>query len=72
LNQENEQELTLEELLQNVETITKQLEDSEISLEDSFALYEQGMKQLKRCKDKIDEVEKKMLVVNSNGELEQF
>lgn len=72
MNQENEQELTLEELLQNVETITKQLEDSEISLEDSFALYEQGMKQLKRCKDKIDEVEKKMLVVNSNGELEQF
>ena len=48
------------------------MESSEISLEDSFRLYETGMKKLKQCNDKIDKVEKKMLVINGQGELEPF
>ena len=43
-----------------------------ISLEDAFFLYEQGMKKLKECNDKIDKVEKKLLVLNGQGELEEF
>lgn len=48
------------------------MQDTEVSLEDSFALYEQGMKMLKNCNQKIDAVEKKMLKMNEQGELEEF
>ena len=30
------------------------------------------MKKLKQCNDKIDKVEKKMLMINGQGELETF
>lgn len=40
------------------------------SLEDAFYTYEKGMKKLKECNDKIEKVEKQMLVLNGQGELE--
>ena len=39
-----------------------------MSLEDSFQLYNKGMELLKICNDKIDTVEKKMLILDENGE----
>ena len=41
-------------------------------MEDSFSLYEQGIQKLKFCNEKIDHVEKKMLLLNKQGELEAF
>ena len=43
-----------------------------MDLDTSFALYESGMKKLKLCNEAIDKVEKKMLVLNEQGELEEF
>ena len=43
-----------------------------ISLEDSFLVYEQGMKLIKECNDKIDRVEKKVLELNAEGVLEEM
>lgn len=63
---------SLEDLLYEVEAILEQLEQGDISLEESFALYEQGICGLKLCNDKIDFVEKKMAVINSEGNLEEF
>ena len=37
-------------------------------MEDSFKLYHQGMELLKICNDKIDTVEKKMMVLDDSGE----
>ncbi len=65
-------ENSLEELFEEIEGILDRLEDKEISLEDSFLLYEQGMKKLKACNEKIDQVEKKMLMLNEHGELVNF
>ena len=62
----------LEDLFTEIEEILNHMESSEISLEDSFRLYETGMKKLKQCNDKIDKVEKKMLVIYEQGELESF
>ena len=42
------------------------------SLEDSFRLYKQGMELLKYCNDKLDTVEKKMLLMNEDGSLGEF
>ena len=62
----------LEELFIQMEEILEKMEDKDISLEDSFSFYEEGMKKLKQCNAKIDEVEKKMLVISAQGTLEEF
>lgn len=62
----------LEELFREIEDILDRMEDKELSLEDSFSLYEKGMKRLKQCNDRIDQVEKKMLMINGQGELVDF
>ena len=59
---------TLEEVFGKLDEVVKKLEGDTVSLEDSFRLYQQGMELLKVCNDKIDLVEKKMLVLDENGE----
>lgn len=59
-----EKESGLEELFEEIEDILNKMEDKDISLEQSFLLYESGMKKLKQCNEKIDQVEKKMLILS--------
>lgn len=66
------QEMTMEEVLKELDGIVERLESREISLEDSFALYQKGMELLRQCGSKIDTVEKKMLKLNEDGELSEF
>lgn len=67
-----QEELTLEESFDRLEEILTTLEDGEISLEDSFALYQKGMALVKSCNEKIDAVEKKILIMNEDGGLHEF
>jgi exodeoxyribonuclease VII small subunit len=61
-------ERTIEETLKDLEELIKKLESGESSLEKSFEYYETGMKLVKSCNDKIDKVEKKIIVLEENGE----
>lgn len=71
MSEENrKQEETLEEGFAQIEEMIARLEETDISLEDAFCTYEKGMKKLKECNDKIEKVEKQMLVLNEQGELE--
>ena len=65
-------ERTLEENFALLDQKIAQLENSEISLEDSFRVYKEGMELLKDCSSKIDTVEKKMLQIDENGEISEF
>ena len=65
-------ERTIEEGLQELDKIVEKLESREISLEDSFVMYQKGMEVLKQCSQKIDMVEKKMLQMNKDGDLSEF
>lgn len=58
---------TIEETFQELEVIIKKLESGESSLEESFDYYETGMKLVKSCNDKIDKVEKKIVVLEEDG-----
>ena len=58
---------TLEESFQKLEEIVGKMEKEDISLEDSFALYNEGMKVLKDCNDSIDTVEKKLMLLNGEA-----
>lgn len=64
--------ITIEEAFENLDNILEQLEDRDISLEDSFKMYNKGMELLKYCNDKIDTVEKQMLQIDDDGELNEF
>lgn len=66
------EEKTIEDSLQELDGIVERLESRDISLEESFAMYQKGMELLKQCSGKIDRVEKKMLKMNENGELSEF
>ena len=48
------------------------MEKPDVTLEQSFALYQQGMEELKQANAMLDEIEKAMLVMTENGELEEF
>ena len=67
-----EKEPTLEDCMQELDAILKALDGEEISLEDSFAMYQKGMTLLKICNEKIDTVEKKILIMNGDGGLDEF
>lgn len=61
-------EIKLEENFEKLNQIVDALEKPEVSLEDSFRLYQDGMKLLKSCSDSIDKVEKKLIKLSENGE----
>lgn len=58
------EEITIEETFDQLEEVIKQMEAKEISLEESFACYERGMKLVKACNDKLDKVEKQIIVLS--------
>ena len=66
------EDLTIEESLQELDLIVQRLESREISLEDSFVMYQKGLELLRQCSDKIDTVEKKMLKINEDGGFSEF
>lgn len=67
-----ETEKTIEEAFEELDILAEKLEDRETSLEDSFKLYKEGMELLKYCSSKLDTVEKKMLMMNEDGTLDEF
>nr|WP_027872294.1 exodeoxyribonuclease VII small subunit [[Eubacterium] cellulosolvens] len=69
---EAEQELSLEEAFAKLDQLVEKLEDREIPLEESFAIYKEGMDLLKISREKIDTVEKKMMQIDADGELSEF
>lgn len=65
-------ELTLDETFERLEEAIGKLEQEDISLEESFRVYKEGMKLIKSCNEKIDKVEKEVLKLNADGKLEEF
>lgn len=58
----------LEEAFEQLNQIITKLEQPDISLENSFSLYQEGMKLLKGCNDSIDKVEKELIILSEKVE----
>ena len=61
--------------LKKLEEVVEKLESDEVSLDESLKLFEQGVKLVRFCHTRLDEVEQKvqMLVADEKGErLEDF
>lgn len=62
------EEKSLETSFEEINEIINKLEQEDINLEDSFSLYQEGMKLLKNCNDTIDKVEKKLVILGEETE----
>ena len=72
VSEDQMQQKSLEEMFEELEDILEKTEGSQVSLEESFQLYKQGMTILKKCNDKIDKVEKEVLILDESGGLYEF
>lgn len=68
----DEKKRTLEETFAEIEDIIEQMEQPDVSLDESFQLYQKGVEGLKSCNDLLDEVEKKMQILTADGSLEEM
>ena len=61
-----------EEALEDLEKVVEQLESGELSLEGSLAAFEEGVRLVKYCNQKLTEVERKieLLVKDKEGKLQ--
>jgi len=61
-----------EEAVGELERVVEQLESGELSLEDSLAAFEKGVRLVKLCNQKLTEVERKieLLVKDKDGKLQ--
>ena len=56
--------ITIEESFASLDAIIEELQNGDLTLEESFQKYEEGMKSIKNCNTAIDKVEKKLEVIN--------
>lgn len=67
-----EEKLSLEEALGKLDETIARLQSEDVSLEESFNLYKEGMDYVKICSETIDQVEKKVLMLNQEGKLDEL
>lgn len=64
--------ITLEERFAHIEDIINSMEAGDVSLDQSFELYKNGLEEIKAANAMLDDMEKAMLVMNEDGGLEEF
>lgn len=72
MDKEKLQDHSLEDMFEMLDETVGKMENEELSLEETFQLYHKGMELLKYCNEKIDKVEKKMLVLDEEGTEHEF
>ena len=67
-----QEQFRLEEAFDRIEALLENLQDKDVTLEESFGLYQEGMGLLKLCNENIDHVEKQMLQIDEEGQTHEF
>ena len=68
----DQEQFRLEEAFDRIEALLGKLQDKDVTLEESFGLYQEGMGLLKLCNENIDHVEKQMLQIDEEGQTHEF
>lgn len=68
----DQNDFKLEEAFEKLDEMLDVLESPDISLEESFEVYKEGMTLLAKCNETIDQVEKKVLKLTEEGKLEEL
>ncbi|SDB12500.1 Exodeoxyribonuclease VII small subunit [Pseudobutyrivibrio sp. YE44] len=69
---EEKNETTIEQSFEILEDIITKMESSDISLDESFALYKTGMEELQHASSKIEQTKKAVMAISKDGSLEVF
>ncbi len=72
MSKEELENMSLEEAFSKIEKLMENMSSDNVTLEESFSLYKDGMELLKVCSDKIDTVEKKVMMLNQEGVTVEF
>lgn len=63
--------MNFEKSLNELEGIIEKMESGQLSLEESFGFFEQGVQLARRCQHALREVEQKVqILIEQNGELQ--
>ena len=62
-----ERDLTIEETFAAPDGLIDKLESGKGSLEDAFKNYEEGMRLVKSCNEKIEKIEKQIIVLSAEN-----
>lgn len=65
----NDISLSFEEALRELQTIVNQLEEGELTLEESLALYERGQALSKTCQKYLEEAHLRVEALTEDGEI---
>ncbi|MDR1721063.1 MAG: exodeoxyribonuclease VII small subunit [Endomicrobium sp.] len=64
--------LTFEKSLKRLEAIVSEMENANLDLDKSLALFSEGTELVKFCSEKLDETKKKVEIITSSGKVESF
>ena len=62
---------TIDEIFEKLDGVIAKMEEG-TSLEESFALYQEGVKLVKACNEKIERIEKQVLLLDEEGNTYEF
>lgn len=62
----NDEQMSLEEAFEELDSVIEQLENSDLPLEDTFNLYKKGVNLVEFCNKKIEKVECDIKKVTEN------
>ncbi len=62
-----EKRKSVEESFEMLDQMVEKLESSDVTLEESFRIYQRGMNLLKDVSEVLDDYEKKIQVLNADG-----
>ncbi len=62
--------MKIEEKFEEIDKIINSLEMNEASLDESFELYKKGMDIIKECNTEIEKVEKQIVILTQEDEIE--
>ena len=66
------EDINFEDALKELEKIAEELENGNLSLDESVSKFEDGMKLSKKCSDLLDTAEKKItMLINDNGTIKE-
>lgn len=63
----NNEPKTLEETFTNLDKLIKEMEDPQLSLEETFNKYAAGMELIKQCNSSIDRIEQQLTILEENN-----
>ena len=66
--EETQDDRSFEECLQSLEKVVERIESGELSLEDSLATFEEGVRLVQSCNRKLSDVERRIEVLTKDSE----